>query len=135
MSTSTQTVPGGFGGPAPRAGTAVWIAEPLELMLRGLAFLALLGVLGLIGWHIGLKAHSLTGFGVFYTVVVSSYVLSRYGLAAMYRQPRDAGLEPDVAIIVPAFNEGEAVLPPLRSCPGLDYPKEKLELAALNERS
>lgn len=125
MSTSTQTV----------SRPAVSIAEPIETLTRALAFIALLGVLGLIGWHIGLKAHSLTGFGVVYTVVVSSYVLSRYGLAALYRQPRDAGLEPDVAIIVPAFNEGLAVTRTIDSCLGVDYPREKLELVVVNDGS
>ncbi len=110
-------------------------ADQVDRLVRAGAFVALLGVLGLIGWHIGLKAHGLTGFGVFYTVVVSSYVLSRYGLAALYRQPRDAGLEPDVAIIVPAFNEGPAVIRTIDSCRRLDYPPDKLELVVVNDGS
>jgi hyaluronan synthase len=110
-------------------------ADQVDRLIRAAAFVALLGVLGLIGWHIGVKAHGLTGFGVFYTVVVSSYVLSRYGLAALYRQPRDAGLEPDVAIIVPAFNEGPAVIRTIDSCLGLDYPADKLELVVVNDGS
>lgn len=109
--------------------------DQVDWLIRAVAFVALLGVLGLIGWHIGLKAHGLTGFGVFYTVVVSSYVLSRYGLAALYRQPRDAGLEPDVAIIVPAFNEGPAVIRTIDSCLSLDYPPDKLELVVVNDGS
>lgn len=110
-------------------------AELLEGLTRMLAFLALLCVLGLIGWHIGLKARGLTGFGVVYTVVVSSYVLSRYGLAAFYRQPRSAGLEPEIAIIVPAFNEGPAVSRTIDSCLGGDYPREKIELVVINDGS
>jgi hyaluronan synthase len=110
-------------------------SDVADALMRALALLALLCVLGLIAWHIGLKARGLTGFGVVYTVVVSSYVLSRYGLAALYRKPRDAGLEPDVAIIVPAFNEGLAVTRTIDSCLGVDYPREKLELVVINDGS
>lgn len=81
-------------------------AETADALLRAVAFLALLGILGLIGWHIWLKARGLSGIGVVYTVVVSSYVLSRYGLAALYRKPRKAGLEPNVAIIVRPSTRG-----------------------------
>jgi len=106
-----------------------------DQMIRALAFFALLGILSLIAWHIWLKARGLSGFGVFYTVVVSSYVLSRYGMAALYRQPRDAGLEPDIAIIVPAFNEGLAVVRTIESCLAIDYPREKMELVVVNDGS
>jgi hyaluronan synthase len=89
--------------------------EQLDPLVRALALLALLGILSLIAWHIAVKARGLSGFGVFYTVVVSGYVLSRFALAAAYRRPPDAGLEPPVAIVVPAYNEGEAVARPARS--------------------
>jgi hyaluronan synthase len=115
--------------------SAASAAEQFDPLVRALAFLALLGILGLIGWHIGLKARGLSGFGVVYTVIVSSYVLSRYGLAALYRQPRDAGLEPDVAIIVPAYNEGPAVARTIDACLRLDYPLGKLELVVVNDGS
>jgi hyaluronan synthase len=110
-------------------------AETADALLRAVAFLALLGILGLIGWHIWLKARGLSGIGVVYTVVVSSYVLSRYGLAALYRKPREAGLEPNVAIIVPAFNEGLAVVRTIDSCLAIDYPREKIELVVVNDGS
>lgn len=125
MTTRAETVS------APAA-SATDIADAL---MRALALLALLCVLGLIAWHIGLKARDLTGLGVVYTVVVSSYVLSRYGLAALYRKPRDARLEPYVAIIVPAFNEGLAVTRTIDSCLGVDYPREKLQLVVINDGS
>jgi hyaluronan synthase len=115
--------------------SATSAAEAAESLMRTLAFFALLGVLSLIAWHIWLKARGLSGIGVVYTVVVSSYVLSRYGLAALYRQPRDAGLEPNVAIIVPAFNEGLAVVRTIDSCLAIDYPREKIELVVVNDGS
>jgi hyaluronan synthase len=109
--------------------------EELDPLVRSLALMALLVVLGLIGWHIWLKANQLNGLGVVYTTVVSSYVLSRFGLAALYRVPRDAGLEPAVAIIVPAFNEGPAVARTIHACLALDYPRSKLEIVVVNDGS
>jgi hyaluronan synthase len=125
MTSRTETVS------ARRASTA----EQLDPLTRAVAFLLLLGILGLIGWHIGLKARGLSGFGVFYTVVVSSYVLSRYGLAALYRQPRDAGLEPNIAIVVPAYNEGPAVAKTIDACMRMDYPADKIEMVVVNDGS
>lgn len=109
--------------------------EELDPLVRSLALMALLVVLGLIGWHIWLKANQLNGLGVVYTTVVSSYVLSRFGLAALYRMPRDAGLEPTVAIIVPAFNEGPAVARTIHACLALEYPRSKLEIVVVNDGS
>ena len=109
--------------------------EQLDPLVRTLALFALLGILSLIAWHIVIKARGLSGFGVLYTVVVSGYVLSRFGLAALYRRPPDAGLEPPVAIVVPAYNEGEAVARTIDACLGLDYPPDKLEIVVVNDGS
>src|SRR6201999_1872187 len=95
----------------------------------------LLVILSLIAWHIILKAREISGLGVIYTVVVSSYVLTRFALAAAYRTPRDSGIEPDVAIVVPAFNEGEAVARTIHACMSLDYPREKLQIVVVNDGS
>jgi hyaluronan synthase len=56
-------------------------------------------------------------------------------LAAIYRPPRDAGIEPTVAIIVPAFNENEAVERTIDSCAKTAYPSEKLEIVVVNDGS
>jgi hyaluronan synthase len=109
--------------------------EHFEPVIRGLALLLLVVILGLIGWHITLKARQVSGINVLYTVVVSSYVLSRFVLASFYRAPRNAGLEPEVALIVPAYNEGAAVARTIHACLGLDYPKEKLEIVVINDGS
>ena len=108
---------------------------------RGLlAMLALVGVgiiCGLIAWHLGVKITYLRGnwlaFG--YTIVVTGYVLSRFGLAAFYRAPTYVGLEPTVAVIVPAYNESEAVARTIHACRSLDYPDHKLEIVVINDGS
>lgn len=102
---------------------------------RAFAFLLMLGVLGLIAWHIAIKATALSGLGVFYTVVVSGYVLSRFALSALYRLPKEFGIEPNVAIVVPAYNEGEAVARTIDACLSVDYPASKLEVVVINDGS
>jgi hyaluronan synthase len=109
--------------------------EQLEPGIRWVAVLILTCILGLIAWHVALKAAELTGIGVVYTVVVSSYVLSRFAVAAFYRVPPDVGLEPAVALIIPAYNEGPAVARTIHACVGLDYPREKLEIVVVNDGS
>ncbi|OLT32015.1 hypothetical protein BJF79_36565 [Actinomadura sp. CNU-125] len=106
--------------------------------LPALGALALVVVIcGLIAWHVGVKLVYLRGDVLLsaYTVLVSGYVLSRFVLAACYRPPHDAGITPSVAIVVPAYNEGEAVARTIHSCLGLVYPEDKLEVVVVNDGS
>ena len=73
-------------------------------------------------------------FGI-YGLVVTVYILSRFALSLAYRAPKDRGLEPRVAIVMPGFNEEAAIATSLRSLLALDYPPEKLELVAVNDGS
>ncbi|GAA2524497.1 glycosyltransferase [Pilimelia columellifera] len=106
-------------------------------VLAVLALVTVGAICALIAWHIGIKVSYLRGnlFAAGYTIVVSSYVLSRFALAAFYRPPRDVGLEPAVAIVVPAYNEGEAVARTIHACRELDYPGHKLEIVVVNDGS
>jgi hyaluronan synthase len=70
-----------------------------------------------------------------YGVVVVTYIASRFLLSLLYRSPREAGVEPHVAIVMPAFNEEGVIAHSLRSLLALDYPHEKLELVAVNDGS
>lgn len=73
-------------------------------------------------------------FGI-YSVCVASYILSRFMFSLFYRSKPDAGLEPEIAIVMPSFNEQEAIGDSLRSLLALEYPPEKLELIAVNDGS
>ena len=73
-------------------------------------------------------------FGI-YSTCVTVYILSRFVLSLFYRSAKDAGIEPRVAIVMPAFNEQEAIAASLRSLLALDYPEDKLELVAVNDGS
>ncbi|HEX5146761.1 MAG TPA: glycosyltransferase [Conexibacter sp.] len=72
---------------------------------------------------------------VVYGVIVVTYITSRFLFSLPYRPPRDAGIEPHVAIVMPAFNEEEVIAHSLRSLLQLDYPPQKLELVAVNDGS
>lgn len=107
---------------------------------RGIAVACLLlvtGICAIIAWHVQVKVAFMRGNLLLpiYTVLVSSYVLSRFVLAAFYRPPRDARITPGVAIVVPAFNEGEAVARTIHSCLALDYPEHLLEIVVVNDGS
>jgi hyaluronan synthase len=70
-----------------------------------------------------------------YSICVASYIVSRFLFSLFYRSKRDAGLEPAIAIVMPGFNEQEAIGASLRSLLALSYPAEKLELIAVNDGS
>jgi hyaluronan synthase len=126
-------------GPAAGAGDALALAPgagALGRLERALAALGVLLICGLIAWHVGMRVHLLTlSPPMLYSVAVSGYVVSRFALAAAYRLPAEAGLEPSVAIIVPAFNEGEAVTRTITACMALDYPPDKREVICVNDGS
>jgi hyaluronan synthase len=82
-----------------------------------------------------LSALAVTPLLAAYGLVVCGYIVSRFVLSAFYRPHRPAGLEPRVAIVMPAFNEQEAIAASLRSLLALDYPAAKLEIVAVNDGS
>jgi hyaluronan synthase len=105
--------------------------------LKVLGLLVIAVICCLIAWHVGVKIAFLRGnlLTAGYTILISSYVLSRFGLAVFYRPPKDRGIEPTVAIIVPAYNESEAVARTIHSCLALDYPRDKIEIVVVNDGS
>jgi hyaluronan synthase len=70
-----------------------------------------------------------------YGLLVCGYIVSRFVLSLLYRSAPDRGLEPHVAIVMPAFNEEEAIGRSLRSLLAVDYPAAKLEIVAVNDGS
>jgi hyaluronan synthase len=109
----------------------------LHHSVRWAAALVTAGLCGLLIFHIVglLKGAGLGTITGIYTIVIAGYIFSRFVLAAIYKPPRDAGLEPTIAIVVPAFNEGNAVVRTIDSCCTIAYPPEKVELVAINDGS
>ena len=76
-------------------------------------------------------------FGV-YSVVVCMFIMSRFLFSLFYRPapiPRGKGPEPTVAVVMPAFNEQDAVAASIASLLTVDYPPEKLEIVVVNDGS
>src|SRR3954452_23890985 len=70
-----------------------------------------------------------------YGLVVCGYIVTRFIFSMIYRPVRDAGLEPRVAIVMPGFNEEDAIGRSLRSLLEVEYPVDKLEIVAVNDGS
>ena len=58
-------------------------------------------------------------FGI-YSVSVASYIITRFIFSLFYRSKPDTGIEPKVAIVMPGFNEEEAIGASLRSLLALE---------------
>jgi hyaluronan synthase len=126
--------------PSASAGHLPWDGPDegrLHHSIRWVAALVTAGLCGLLIAHtVGvLSSTGLSNFTALYTMVVACYVFSRFVLAAIYRAPRDAGLEPSLAIVIPAFNEGEAVARTIDSCCAIVYPPDKIEVVVINDGS
>lgn len=70
-----------------------------------------------------------------YSVLVVSYLVSRFTLGLWYRPPRDVGYRPTVAVVVPAYNEGESVVHTIEACLAQDYPPELLQVIVVDDGS
>lgn len=74
-----------------------------------------------------------------YSILVSAYILSRFLLAYFY-VPRetviaDAAHRPFVTFVTPAKDEGYNIATTLRAMANSDYPKDKMEIIAINDGS
>jgi hyaluronan synthase len=125
---SSHAPPPAGGHPAPR------FADRAMRVVAG-GYLAVLLVAALVYHGLWFDAGANDVAFMAYGVVVVTYITSRFLLSLPYRPPRDAGLEPHVAIVMPAFNEEGVIAHSLRSLLALDYPIEKLELVAVNDGS
>jgi hyaluronan synthase len=119
--------------PAPkRARTTV-----VDRIARGLSVVYLVIVLAAVVAYKGAFLQALVVDPLFaaYGLIVCGYIVSRFVFSLFYRPAKDAGLEPRVAIVMPGFNEQDAIGDSLRSLLALDYPAAKLEIVAVNDGS
>ncbi len=70
-----------------------------------------------------------------YSITVSSYLISRFLFASIYRAPKATDYRPTVSIIVPAFNEGGAIRQTIINALEISYPREKFQVIAVNDGS
>ena len=74
-------------------------------------------------------------FGV-YSATIMLYIFSRFLLSYLHRAvPAAEGYEPGVSFVVPAKNEGDNIYETIRRFGAVDYPRDKIEVIAINDGS
>src|SRR6202020_2815247 len=114
--------------PSPDGAVAMLLRRTLKVVAALYLVVLIVSVMAYKAAFINLMFHNVF-FGV-YSVCVAGYIISRF-----YRSSPDAGLEPRIAIVMPGYNEEEAIGQSLSSLLALDYPTEKLQLIAVNDGS
>jgi hyaluronan synthase len=109
----------------------------LDRVLRAVAVIYLLLIAALVVVYKSsvIDVFTRSPFFAAYGVLVSLYILSRFVLSLFYRTTRDAGLTPHAAVVVPAFNEEEAIYASIQALLALDYPADRLEIVVVNDGS
>jgi hyaluronan synthase len=113
------------------------LGRAVEHAIFGAAAVYLLLVLGAIVLY---KAALVESFSqnvwfVVYGVTVTAYILSRFVVALAYRPAPDVGLQPSVAIVMPAFNEEDALARSVGAMLDLDYDPDRLQVVIINDGS
>lgn len=70
-----------------------------------------------------------------YSVTVGVFIMSRFLLAIFYMPPRDVGYEPTVAVVVACRNEADCIEQTIDRIYSGGYPRDKLEVVAVNDGS
>lgn len=70
-----------------------------------------------------------------YGLLVSAFIVSRLGLALLYRPPPDTGHRPVVTAIVACKNEGTSIRRTLECLFRSEYPPDRLEVVAVDDGS
>ncbi|MBI3623279.1 glycosyltransferase [Candidatus Pacearchaeota archaeon] len=73
-----------------------------------------------------------------YSVLVSLYILSRFGLSYFYEHDEEdfnKDYEPTISFAVPSKNEGENIRETILRIAKTDYPKNKFDIIAINDGS
>ena len=103
------------------------IAPAVSVGLRLIAFAYLIAlVVGIVVYKAAfIESIPIDPYFALYGLVVATYILSRFALSLFYRRGKDHGIEPSVAIVVPAFNEEDAVIRTVKAALDVDYPADR----------
>lgn len=75
---------------------------------------------------------------VTYSVAISLYILSRFGLAYFYKPSvpdSDVAYEPTISFAIPAKNEGKNIRETILKIANVNYPRHKFNIIAINDGS
>jgi len=70
-----------------------------------------------------------------YSLLAGAYVLSRAGLACLYREPADGGFLPTVSVVIPVKNEEEHIDETVRRVLAARYPADLLDVLVVDDGS
>jgi hyaluronan synthase len=70
-----------------------------------------------------------------YSLLISIYILSRFALSAFYKPPAEVGYRPSVSVIIACKNEELSIGRTIDCVYAGDYPRELLEVIAINDGS
>jgi hyaluronan synthase len=100
-----------------------------------LAFFAIIYVILLIKVLTGAYINDNLFFSL-YSIVIVAYILSRFVLSYLHKEvPLAEGYEPTVSFVVPAKNEEDNIYETLYRFGEVNYPREKVEVIAINDGS
>ncbi|MCW4030543.1 MAG: glycosyltransferase [Candidatus Bathyarchaeota archaeon] len=70
-----------------------------------------------------------------YGVVVTPFLIFRFAVTYSYKPVPDLGYRPKISVIVPVYNEESGIASTIDSILDSDYPKDKLELVVIDDKS
>lgn len=70
-----------------------------------------------------------------YSLLVGGYLISRFLFSAFYRESQPLGELPSISVVVPVRNEEENVARTLRQLMESDYPRDRLQVIAVDDCS
>jgi hyaluronan synthase len=72
---------------------------------------------------------------IVYGFVVTPFLISRLVGAYLYKPVPDRGFRPKISVIVPVFNEGKNIVKTIEAVLNSAYPKDKMELIVIDDKS
>ncbi|MHB8660415.1 MAG: glycosyltransferase family 2 protein [Minisyncoccota bacterium] len=106
------------------------LAAPLWIVFFGIVYLVLFIKL-MTGSYF-----SHNPFFGFYSIIIVGYIFSRFLLSYLHRTvPLSSEYEPSISFVVPAKNEGDNIYETIYRMGQVDYPREKIEVIAINDGS
>jgi len=70
-----------------------------------------------------------------YSLIISVYILSRFIFSAFYRPPADRGHLPTITVVIACKNEEDSIHRTIDCVFRSDYPKDRMEVIAVNDGS
>lgn len=112
-------------------------ARKRNMFARFVAIVAMLAVIGgVVSYQSSFVSElPIDPFFITYALLVTTFILSRFGIGALYRPTGDSGMEPSVALIVAGFNEEQEIAATMEAILAADYPHDKLEVVVVNDGS